>query len=93
MRPLVPRFPRSCGRLGRQFVSWAGARAQEGKRVPAMAFIANGPTMSAPLHEVSVWFALAMTEYLTEMGYKTALLADSLPYWADALRQVGARQK
>jgi V/A-type H+-transporting ATPase subunit A len=54
--------------------------------------IANTSNMPVAAREASVYTGVTMAEYYRDMGYDVALLVDSTSRWAEALREVSARQ-
>jgi len=53
--------------------------------------IVNTSNMPVAAREASVYLGITIAEYYRDMGYRVALLADSLSRWAEALREIGAR--
>ena len=53
--------------------------------------IANTSNMPVAAREASVYVGITIAEYYRDMGYRVAVLADSLSRWAEALREIGAR--
>jgi V/A-type H+-transporting ATPase subunit A len=53
--------------------------------------IANTSNMPVAAREASVYMGITIAEYYRDMGYRVAVLADSLSRWAEALREIGAR--
>jgi len=53
--------------------------------------IVNTSNMPVAAREASVQLGLTIAEYYRDMGYRVAVLADSLSRWAEALRELGAR--
>jgi V/A-type H+/Na+-transporting ATPase subunit A len=53
--------------------------------------IANTSNMPVAAREASVYLGITVAEYYRDMGYRVAVLADSLSRWAEALREIGAR--
>jgi V/A-type H+/Na+-transporting ATPase subunit A len=53
--------------------------------------IANTSNMPVAAREASVYLGITIAEYYRDMGYRVAVLADSLSRWAEALREIGAR--
>jgi V/A-type H+-transporting ATPase subunit A len=47
--------------------------------------------MPVAAREASVYVGMTIAEYFRDMGYRVAMLADSLSRWAEALREMGAR--
>ena len=53
--------------------------------------IANTSNMPVAAREASIHLGLTIGEYFRDMGYRVAVLADSISRWAEALREIGAR--
>jgi V/A-type H+-transporting ATPase subunit A len=53
--------------------------------------IVNTSNMPVAAREASVYLGATIAEYYRDMGYRVALLVDSLSRWAEALREIGAR--
>ena len=53
--------------------------------------IANTSNMPVAAREASVYVGITIAEYYRDMGYRVAVMADSLSRWAEALREIGAR--
>ena len=53
--------------------------------------VVNTSNMPVAAREASVYLGITIAEYFRDMGYRVALLADSLSRWAEALREIGAR--
>jgi V/A-type H+-transporting ATPase subunit A len=53
--------------------------------------VVNTSNMPVAAREASVYLGVAIGEYYRDMGYRVALMADSLSRWAEALREIGAR--
>lgn len=53
--------------------------------------IANTSNMPVAAREASVYVGITIAEFYRDMGYRVAVLADSLSRWAEALREIGAR--
>ena len=53
--------------------------------------IANTSNMPVPAREASIYTGVTIAEYYRDMGYHTALLADSTSRWAEALRDISGR--
>ena len=53
--------------------------------------IVNTSNMPVAAREASVYLGITIAEFYRDMGYRVALLADSLSRWAEALREIGAR--
>ena len=53
--------------------------------------VVNTSNMPVAAREASVYLGITIGEYYRDMGYRVALMADSLSRWAEALREIGAR--
>ena len=53
--------------------------------------VVNTSNMPVAAREASVYLGLTIAEYYRDMGYRVALMADSLSRWAEALREIGSR--
>lgn len=53
--------------------------------------VVNTSNMPVAARESSVYVGITIAEYYRDMGYRVALMADSLSRWAEALREIGAR--
>lgn len=53
--------------------------------------VVNTSNMPVAAREASVYLGVTIGEYYRDMGYRVALMADSLSRWAQALREIGAR--
>jgi V/A-type H+-transporting ATPase subunit A len=53
--------------------------------------IANTSNMPVAAREASIYTGITMAEYLRDMGYRVALMADSTSRWAEALREISSR--
>jgi V/A-type H+-transporting ATPase subunit A len=53
--------------------------------------VVNTSNMPVAAREASVYTGMTIAEYYRDMGYRVALLADSLSRWAEALREISAR--
>jgi V/A-type H+-transporting ATPase subunit A len=53
--------------------------------------LVNTSNMPVAAREASVYVGITIGEYFRDMGYRVALMADSLSRWAEALREIGAR--
>ena len=53
--------------------------------------IANTSNMPVAAREASVYTAITIGEYLRDMGYSVALMADSTSRWAEAMREMSGR--
>jgi len=52
--------------------------------------VVNTSNMPVAAREASVYLGLTIAEYYRDMGFKVALMADSLSRWAEALREIGS---
>ncbi len=55
------------------------------------ALIANTSNMPVAAREASIYTGITLAEYYRDMGYHTALMADSTSRWAEALREISGR--
>ena len=53
--------------------------------------VVNTSNMPIAAREASVYLGLTVAEYFRDMGYRAAVMADSLSRWAEALREIGSR--
>ena len=53
--------------------------------------IANTSNMPVAAREASIYTGITLAEYYRDMGYDTAILADSTSRWAEALREISGR--
>jgi V/A-type H+-transporting ATPase subunit A len=53
--------------------------------------IANTSNMPVAAREASIYLGVTIAEYYRDMGYRVAMLADSISRWAEALREMGSR--
>ncbi|MCU0621321.1 MAG: V-type ATP synthase subunit A [Gemmatimonadales bacterium] len=53
--------------------------------------VVNTSNMPVAAREASVYVGITIAEYYRDMGYRVALLADSLSRWAEALREIASR--
>ena len=53
--------------------------------------VVNTSNMPVAARESSLYVGLTIAEYFRDMGYRVAVMADSLSRWAEALREVGSR--
>lgn len=53
--------------------------------------VVNTSNMPVVAREASVFMGITIAEYYRDMGYRVALMADSLSRWAEALREIAAR--
>ena len=79
MAELLHEFPRlTDGRTGRSIMD-------------RTVMVVNTSNMPVAARETSVYLGITIAEYYRDMGYRVALLADSLSRWAEALREISAR--
>ena len=53
--------------------------------------VVNTSNMPVVAREASVYLGISIAEYYRDMGYRVAVMVDSLSRWAEALRDIGAR--
>jgi V/A-type H+-transporting ATPase subunit A len=53
--------------------------------------VVNTSNMPVAAREASVYTGMTIAEYYRDMGYRVALLADSISRWAEALREISSR--
>jgi V/A-type H+-transporting ATPase subunit A len=53
--------------------------------------VVNTSNMPVAAREASVYVGITIAEYYRDMGFRVAVMADSLSRWAEALREIGAR--
>lgn len=53
--------------------------------------VVNTSNMPVVAREASVYLGMSIAEYYRDMGYRVAVMVDSLSRWAEALRDIGAR--
>jgi len=53
--------------------------------------IANTSNMPVSAREASIYTGITIAEYFRDMGYHTAIMADSTSRWAEALREISGR--
>ncbi len=53
--------------------------------------IVNTSNMPVAARDSSVYLGMTIAEYYRDMGYRVAVLADSLSRWAEALREIAGR--
>ena len=53
--------------------------------------IANTSNMPVAAREASIYTGVTLAEYYRDMGYHTAMMADSTSSWAEALREISGR--
>ena len=85
-----------CGERGNEmadvlhdFASLADARGRP--LMDRTVLVVNTSNMPVAARESSVYVGLTIAEYFRDMGYRVAVMADSLSRWAEALREVGSR--
>jgi len=65
---------------------------QSGRRLmDRTVLVVNTSNMPVAARESSLYVGLTIAEYFRDMGYRVAVMADSLSRWAEALREVGSR--
>ncbi|CAN8014390.1 unnamed protein product [Ixodes persulcatus] len=65
-----------------------------GKNVSIMdrtTLVANTSNMPVAAREASIYTGITLSEYLRDMGYHVAMMADSTSRWAEALREISGR--
>lgn len=55
--------------------------------------VVNTSNMPVAAREASIYLGLTIGEYFRDMGYRAAVMADSVSRWAEALRELGARMQ
>jgi V/A-type H+-transporting ATPase subunit A len=55
--------------------------------------VVNTSNMPVAAREASIYLGLTIAEYYRDMGHRVAVMADSLSRWAEALRELSARQQ
>lgn len=55
--------------------------------------IVNTSNMPVAAREASIFLGITIAEYFRDMGYRVALMADSLSRWAEALREISSRME
>jgi V/A-type H+-transporting ATPase subunit A len=86
-----------CGERGNEMAELLGefetlADPRTGRAVlDRTVLIVNTSNMPVAARESSVYLGLTIAEYFRDMGYRAAVLADSLSRWAEALREIGSR--
>jgi V/A-type H+-transporting ATPase subunit A len=55
--------------------------------------IVNTSNMPVAAREASIYLGMTIGEYYRDMGYRVAVMADSVSRWAEALRELGARMQ
>ncbi len=53
--------------------------------------VVNTSNMPVAAREASVYLGITIAEYYRDMGYRVAVMVDSLSRWAEALREISAR--
>ncbi len=53
--------------------------------------IVNTSNMPVAAREASIYTGITIAEYYRDMGYRVALMADSVSRWAEALREISSR--
>jgi len=53
--------------------------------------LVNTSNMPVAAREASVYTGITIAEYYRDMGYRVALMADSISRWAEALREISSR--
>jgi V/A-type H+-transporting ATPase subunit A len=53
--------------------------------------VVNTSNMPVAAREASIYLGMTIAEYYRDMGYRVAVMADSVSRWAEALRELGAR--
>ncbi len=53
--------------------------------------IANTSNMPVAAREASIYTGVTIAEYLRDMGYSVAMMADSTSRWAEAMREISSR--
>ncbi|MFW5947794.1 MAG: V-type ATP synthase subunit A, partial [Gemmatimonadota bacterium] len=53
--------------------------------------VVNTSNMPVVAREASIHLGITVGEYYRDMGYRVAVMADSLSRWAEALREIGSR--
>ncbi|HEU4938848.1 MAG TPA: V-type ATP synthase subunit A [Vicinamibacterales bacterium] len=65
---------------------------RSGRRViDRTVLVVNTSNMPVAAREASVYVGITIAEYFRDMGYRVAVMADSVSRWAEALREVSAR--
>ncbi|MDI6785454.1 MAG: V-type ATP synthase subunit A [bacterium] len=63
----------------------------EGILMDRTILIVNTSNMPVAAREASIYTGVTIAEYYRDMGYKVALMADSISRWAEALREISSR--
>jgi V/A-type H+-transporting ATPase subunit A len=53
--------------------------------------VVNTSNMPVAAREASIYLGMTIAEFYRDMGYRVAIMADSLSRWAEALREIAAR--
>ena len=53
--------------------------------------VANTSNMPVAAREASIYLGVTIAEYYRDMGYRVALMIDSISRWAEALREISSR--
>merc|ERR1712164_183459 len=53
--------------------------------------VANTSNMPVAAREASIYTGITLAEYVRDMGYNVAMMADSSSRWAEALREISGR--
>ncbi|MFN8583219.1 MAG: V-type ATP synthase subunit A [Gemmatimonadaceae bacterium] len=53
--------------------------------------IVNTSNMPVAAREASIFLGVTVAEYFRDMGYRVAMMVDSISRWAEALREISAR--
>ncbi len=53
--------------------------------------VVNTSNMPVAAREASIYLGMTIGEYYRDMGYRVAVMADSVSRWGEALRELGAR--
>ncbi|HEY3489521.1 MAG TPA: V-type ATP synthase subunit A [Candidatus Deferrimicrobiaceae bacterium] len=53
--------------------------------------VVNTSNMPVAAREASIYTGITIAEYYRDMGYRVALMADSISRWAEALREISSR--
>jgi len=86
-----------CGERGNEMAEVLGDLARiadprhGGSLLDRMVLVVNTSNMPVAARESSVYLGLTIAEYFRDMGYRVAVMADSLSRWAEALREIGSR--
>ncbi|MDP1649716.1 MAG: V-type ATP synthase subunit A [Rubrivivax sp.] len=86
-----------CGERGNEMAELLAdfARLKDPRRgTPALdrtVLVVNTSNMPVAAREASIYLGLTIAEYYRDMGWRVAVMADSLSRWAEALREIGSR--